>query len=60
MANREGYPWSCERDGMNVKDIAERPTIELTKTHTERHDSETGRNVEEEAQPVNQTGRRMP
>jgi hypothetical protein len=46
MANKEGYPWSCERDGMNVKDIAERPVIGLVKTHTERHDSETGRELD--------------
>ena len=48
MTNKEGYPWECERDGMNVKDIAERPVLGLCKTHTERHNSETGREEEPE------------
>ena len=42
----EGYPWPCERDGANVKDISERPTITPGRQHTEWHDSRTGRNVE--------------
>jgi hypothetical protein len=53
MANKDGYSWECERDGMNVKDIAERPVLGLNKMHTEFHNSETGRESEapEYAQP---------
>jgi len=43
MANKEGYPWPCQRDGMNVREIAERPTFAQERTHEEWHNSETGR-----------------
>lgn len=64
MSMPKGYPWECDRDGANVKDVAENPTLGTTsrsnRMHKEWHDSETGRECEppDYAQPTTPTRRK--
>lgn len=46
---KNSYPWPCQRDGANTREIAENPSpfCPENRSHKEWHDSYTGRETEE-------------